>query len=94
MIKIGEIVMDTKFSDRREYLLPDLSTTYKNNMSDIDCDEQIKRLLPLTEEFEELLPENQRKKRLAAQVCAICYSLAGDFIESQDFSILDDYNFI
>ena len=86
--------MDTKFSDRREYLLPDLSTTYKNNMSDIDCDEQIKRLLPLTEDLIALSPETQRKRRLAAQVLGICYSLAGDFLESQDESVLDDYNFI
>ena len=86
--------MDTKFSDKREYLLPDLSTAYKNNMSDIDCDEQIKRLLPLTEELEEMLPENQRKKKLAAQVLGICYALAGNFLEIQDESILDDYNFI
>lgn len=87
--------MGTKFSDRQEYLLPDLSKpNIKKDMLELEAYNSIQRLLPLTEEFEELLPENQRKKKLAAQVCAICYSLAGDFLESQDESILDDYNFI
>ena len=95
MTKIGEIVMDTKFSDKREYLLPDLTKpNIKKDILELEAYNSIQRLLPLTEEFEELLPENQRKKKLAAQVCAICYSLAGDFIDSQDLSVLDDYNFI
>ena len=86
--------MDTKFSDK-SYLLPDLSKpNIKKDILELEAHDSIQRLLPLTEEFEDLLPENRRKKKLAAQVCAICYSLAGDFIESQDESIMDDYNWI
>lgn len=77
------------------YLLPDLGKPYiKKDMLELEAYDSIQRLLSLTEEFEELLPENQRKKKMAAQVSAICYALAGDFLEMQDESILDDYNFI
>ena len=76
-------------------LLPDLSkSNIKKDMLELEAYNSIQRLLPLTEEFEDMLPENQRKKKLAAQVCAICYALAGDFLDSQDESVLDDYNFI
>ena len=77
------------------YLLPDLGKpNIKKDMLELEAYNSMQLLLPLTEEFEELLPENRRKKKLAAEVLSICYSLAGDFVESQDESILDDYNFI
>ena len=77
------------------YLLPDLSKlNIKKDMLELEAYNSIQRLLPLTGDLEELLPENQHKKKMAAQVCAICYALAGDFLELQDESILDDYNFI
>ena len=53
-----------------------------------DCN----RLFPTAEYIDSLNPEKQAKLRLAAQVMGICYSLACPFLEAQDESILDDYN--
>ena len=54
--------------------------------------EDINRLLPTAEYIESLSPERHRRDKLAAEVLAICYTLAGPFLETQDESILDDYN--
>ena len=59
---------------------------------DYDNDIDINRLLPTAEYIESLNPEKQRKLKLAAEVLSICWSLAGDFVMSQDENILDDYN--
>lgn len=54
--------------------------------------EDINRLLPTTEYIESLSHEKHRKAKLAAEILAICYTLAGPFLESQDESVLDDYS--
>ena len=79
----------------QNYLLPDVNQSYiKKDILEAEAYDSIQRCLPLTEDLENLLPENQRKKRLAIELCSICYSLAGGFIETQDESILDDYDWI
>ena len=92
MIKIGEIVMDMKFSDRREYLLPDI--TKSSSLLDKDYAESQDFPFPTIDTIIELLPERRRQRKMAAKINTICYSLAGDFLESQDESVMDDYNFI
>ena len=54
--------------------------------------EDINRLLPTAEYINSLNPVKQAKLRLAAQVFSLCWSMAGELIETQDESILDDYN--
>lgn len=54
--------------------------------------EDINRLLPTAEYIDSLNPVKQAKLRLAAQVFSLCWSMAGELIETQDESILDDYN--
>ena len=66
---------------KNNFLLPELPSVEDSFMPTIDT-------------LSELLPEQRRKRQLAAEVCAICFSLAGDFLMSQDESVLDDYNFI
>ena len=59
---------------------------------DYDYDNDINRIFPTAEYIESLSPEKHRRDKLAAEVLAICCSLAGPFLESQDESILDDYD--
>ena len=54
--------------------------------------EDINRLLPTAEYINSLNPVKQAKLRLAAQVFSLCWSMAGELIETQDESILNDYN--
>ena len=57
-----------------------------------DYDNDINRILPTAEYIDSISPETQRKLHLATQVSNLCCSMAGEFVESQDESILDDYN--
>ena len=92
MIKTGEIVMDTKFSGNREYLLPDIINP--SSLLDKDYAEYQDLPFPVIDTLIELLPERRRQRELAAKMNNICYSLARDLLESQDESVIDDYNFI
>lgn len=85
--------MDMKYLDN-DLLLPEIlyGRSKVGHPSREDEYEDINRLLPTAEYIESLSPEKRRRDKLAAEVLAICYSLAGPFLESQDESILDDYN--
>ena len=74
------------------YLLPDLSGG--RGIEDIQLEEPADAFLPTIDTLADLLPEQRRKKMLAAQFMGICLSLAGDFIMSQDESVMDDHNWI
>lgn len=88
--------MDTNCSNR-DLLLPELrygrrTGGHPSREDDYGYENDINRLLPTAEYIESLNPEKQRKLKLAAEMLGMCYSLAGDFIISQDETILDDYN--
>lgn len=80
------------------FLLPELPSIdephIKKDALEMEVYNSIERYFPLAEDLENMLPAQRRKRQLAAEVCAICFSLAGDFLMSQDESVLDDYNFI
>ena len=82
------------YLNNEELLLPEIQFGGRSSghPSREDEFEDINILLPAAEYIESLNPERHRKEKLAAEVLAICYSLAGPFLESQDESILDDYN--
>lgn len=85
--------MDTKYLDN-DLLLPEIHYGRRSvgHPSREDEYEDVDRLLPTAEYIESLNPEKHRRDKLAAEVLAICYALASPFLESQDESILDDYN--
>lgn len=85
--------MGMKYLDN-DLLLPEIhyGRSKVGHPSRKDEYEDINRLLPTAEYIESLSPDRYRRDKLAAEVLAICYSLASPFLESQDESILDDYN--
>ena len=80
-----------------ELTMPDLCygrrrVGHPSREDDYDYANDCNRLLPTTEYIDSLNPVKQAKLRLAAQVFSLCWSMAGELIETQDESILDDYN--
>ena len=88
--------MDTK-SINEDFLLPDLCygrrrVGHPSREDYYDYDNDINRIFPTAEYIDSINPEKQTKLRIAAHVSSLCWSMAGESVESQDESILDDYN--